>query len=155
MINLIWAMDENRLVGKGNKLPWRYSKDLKYFKEMTHGKTVLMGDATYESLKGYYKNRPLPFGKIYVANLESKYYPDATRVPDLFKFLDEFEDDLWVVGGKTIYELSLPYADRLYITYILNRHEGDVYFKPFSLKNFKVIKKRVEPSLLFTVYERR
>ena len=69
MISLIWAMDKNWLIGKENKIPWHYKKDLMYFKEKTQGKTVLMGDNTYYSLKGYYKDRPLPYGKIYVASL--------------------------------------------------------------------------------------
>ena len=57
MISLIWAMDENWLIGKDNVLPWHYPKDLAYFKSKTKNQTVLMGDMTYESLKGYYKEK--------------------------------------------------------------------------------------------------
>jgi dihydrofolate reductase len=155
MINLIWAMDENRLIGDKSRLPWHYPTDLKHFNSLTRGKTVLMGHETYMSLKGYYKTKPLPYEKIYVANLEKHDYPDAELVSDAIKFLKEFKDELWVIGGKIIYELSLPYADNLYITYILNKHEGNIYFKPFSLEDFKLTEKKVEPGLIFTKYERK
>ena len=70
MISLIWAMDINWLIGIDDKLPWHYREDLLYYKEKTAGKTVLMGDKTYYSLKGYYKTKPLPYGKIFVASLD-------------------------------------------------------------------------------------
>ena len=61
MITLIWAMDENQLIGNGDRLPWHIPEDLEKFREVTRGQTVLMGDATYKSLKRYYKSTPLPF----------------------------------------------------------------------------------------------
>lgn len=154
MIKLIWAMDENRLIGAKDRLPWHYSADLKHFNRLTKNQTVLMGHETYLSLKGYYKNRKLPYSKIYVCNLLDVEYNDAILVKDVVTFLQETKEDLWVIGGKTIYELALPFANRLYITYILNKHEGDIYLKPFSLNEFKLIDKRVEPQLIFTEYER-
>jgi dihydrofolate reductase len=113
-----------------------------------------MGDMTYESLKGYYKDKPLPFGKIYVANLVDKAYPDAHLVKDMHQFLRETKEDVMVIGGKTIYQLALPYAQRLYITFVLGRHQGNVYFAPFDLSKFKVIEKTMEDGLIFAVYER-
>ncbi len=154
MISLIWAMDENWLIGKDNVLPWHYPKDLAYFKKMTKDKAVLMGELTYQSLKGYYKSKPLPFLRNYVANLEDKIYEDAIRVSDLHQFLKTTEENLMVIGGRTIYQLSLPYADRLYITYILKSHEGNVYFPQFDFSQFKLVEKTMEDGLIFAVYER-
>ncbi|MDY0074940.1 MAG: dihydrofolate reductase [Acholeplasmataceae bacterium] len=154
MISLIWAMDENWLIGKDNKLPWHYPKDLAYFKAHTKGQTVLMGEMTYLSLKDYYQKKPLPFGKIYVANLEEKTYEDAHHVKDLKQFLLETKEDVMVIGGKTIYQLSLPYAKYLYITFVLGTHPGNVYFPQFNLDQFKLINKQVEEGLIFAVYER-
>ncbi|MBQ4356793.1 MAG: dihydrofolate reductase, partial [Acholeplasmatales bacterium] len=54
MINMIWAMDKNNLIGDGNRIPWHVKEDLIYYKNKTKGQTVLMGDATYFSLKSYY-----------------------------------------------------------------------------------------------------
>src|SRR5690554_7914181 len=104
MIQMIWAMDENWLIGKDNLLPWHYPKDLAYFKKMTKDAHVLMGDLTYQSLKSYYKSKPLPFKKIYVADLETKTYDDAIHVQDIFKFIKQTKEDIMVIGGKTIYQ---------------------------------------------------
>lgn len=154
MIKMIWAMDENWLIGKDNMLPWHYPKDLAYFKNLTKNEAVLMGDMTYLSLKSYYKTKPLPFRKIYVANIQDATYPDAIHVKDLFKFLKETDEDIMVIGGKTIYQLCLPYAERLYITYVLRRYEGNVYFPKFDLSQYRLIKKDLTDELIFAVYER-
>lgn len=157
MISLIWAMDKNWLVGKDNVLPWHFKEDLIYFKEKTANQVVLMGDNTYFSLKGYYKNKPLPYGKIYVASLNKLTLDDAILVDDINKLLVNWpkEEDLWVVGGATIYRLSLPYADRLYITHIDHEYEGNMYFPKFDLENqFNVVSKRYSDILCFAVYER-
>ena len=158
MISMIWAMDKNWLVGKDNKLPWHFKEDLLYYKEKTAGKTVLMGDKSYYSLKSYYKDKPLPYGKIYVASLDNLELPDAIVINDIISFLNNFpqEEELWVVGGATIYKLCLPYANYLYITHVDGEYEGDAYFPKFDLENeFKLVSSRVSNVLNFSVYERR
>ena len=59
-----------------------------------------------------------------------------------------------VIGGKTIYQLCLPYASRLYITYVLKAHQGNVYFPRFDLSQFKLVSKELTDELIFSVYER-
>ena len=157
MINMIWAMDKNWLVGKDNKLPWHFKEDLIYYKSKTQGKTVLMGDNSYYSLKSYYNDKPLPYGKIYVASLLDLKLDDAVVINDVISFLKNFpkEEVLWVVGGATIYKFSLPYADNLYITHVDGEYEGDAYFPKFDLENeFKLISSRISNNLNFAVYER-
>ncbi len=159
MIKLIWAMDKNWLIGINNKLPWRYKEDLAYFKEQTHGKTVLMGLNTYKSLKfTYYKGGKLPFNKIYVASKDNKIkYNDVIMVNDIDKFLSVYKGELWVIGGATIYSLSLKHADELYITWINKEYNGDAYFPKFNLdEDFKVIKERQGKTeeLMFSLYGR-
>lgn len=158
MISLIWAMDKNWLVGKDDKLPWHFKEDLLYYKEKTQGNTVLMGDVSYYSLKSYYKTKPLPYGKIYVASLDNLDLEDATVVNDVVGFLQNFpkEEELWVVGGATIYKFALPYADKLYITFVAGEYEGNVYFPKFNLdEEFKLVSSRLSNNLNFTVYERK
>ena len=87
MIKMIWAMDENWLIGKDNLLPWHYPKDLQYFKNKTKNEAVLMGHQTYLSLKTYYKKRKLPFKKVYVANIHAFDYEDAIHVKDIHTFV--------------------------------------------------------------------
>ena len=156
MINLIWAMDENNLIGCGDKIPWHCKEDLLYYKSKTKGKTVLMGDATYFSLKGYYKTKPLPYGKIFVATIDkSLSLPDATMVYDIDDFLSNYNDELWVVGGATIYKLSLNYADRLYISYIQGSHEGDKYFPLIDFSKYNLIWEEKTQAVRYTCFERK
>ena len=154
MIALIWAMDENRLIGKDNRLPWHYKEDLEYFKKMTADHAVLMGDLTYQSLKSYYKKKPLPFKKIYVANHQEHCYRDAICVSDLNAFLKACHEDLFIIGGRMIYQLALEFASHLYITYVLGRYEGNVYFPVFDMTPFRLKSYQTTDHLIFSVYER-
>lgn len=154
MISLIFAVDPNFLIGKGNDLPWDYKEDLKYFREKTSGKTVLMGLETFKSILSRI-HKPLPNRHSVIASLVPYEYPGAEVIGDLFAYLKEpRNEEIFVIGGKTIYELSFPYADRLYITHIKKEHDGDVYLKKFDLSDFKVISKEETDDLTFAVYER-
>ena len=157
MINMIWAMDENNLVGNGDKIPWHIKEDLIYYKSKTKGQVVLMGDTTYYSLKGYYKDKPLPYGKIYVATIDKNLVIDGViMVYDLVNFLENNqEDDLWVVGGATIYKISLPYANRLYISFIKGTHEGDRYFPKINFDDYKLIWENNSDLVRYTVFEKK
>ncbi|MDR2867797.1 MAG: dihydrofolate reductase [Acholeplasmatales bacterium] len=155
MINLIWAMDINHLIGQDNKIPWHYKEDLKYYKSITNNKRVIMGENTYYSLKSYYQNKALPYKTIYVASLNQLSFEDAILVPDIKIFLEKNQEELYVVGGKTIYNLALPYADRLYITLILKSFTGDTYFDKIDLSNFDLVSFKNSLELLFLVYERK
>ena len=155
MINMIWAMDENNLVGKGDRIPWHIKEDLLYYKSKTKGQTVLMGDTTYYSLKGYYKDKPLPYGKIYVATIDKSLVIEGVEmVYDIISFLERNKEDLWVVGGATIYKLSLPYADRLYISFIKGSHEGDRYFPQINFDNYKLLWENNTELVRYTLFEK-
>ncbi len=155
MINLIWAMTKDNLIGKGNLMPWHIKEDLVYYKNKTAGKTVVMGEETYYSLKGYYKTRPLPYGTIYVASLNTDLkLDDAIVINDLIDFVSNFKDELWVVGGATIYKLTLPYADRLYISFVKGNYEGDKYFPQIDYSKYKLIWDNETDLVHYTLYER-
>ena len=159
MISLIWAMDENQLVGKGDRIPWHIKEDLIYYKSKTKGQIVLMGDTTYFSLRGYYKDKPLPYGKIYVATIDNNLkietdLNEVVMVYDLIPFLENNEEDLWVVGGATIYKLSLPYADRLYISFVKGTHEGDRYFPPIDFSKYNLTWENNTDLVRYTVFEK-
>ncbi|MBQ9520543.1 MAG: dihydrofolate reductase [Acholeplasmatales bacterium] len=155
MISLIWAMDKNNLVGKGDKIPWHIKEDLLYYKSKTNGQTVLMGDQTYFSLKGYYKDKPLPYGKIYVATIDKNLKIDGvTMIYDLVSFLENNKEDLWVVGGATIYKISLPYADKLYISFVKGEYEGDRYFPQIDFSKYNLVWENDTDKVRYTLFER-
>ncbi len=154
MINLIWAMTEDRLIGNKNLIPWHVKEDLLYYKEKTKGQTVLMGENTYDSLKSYYKTKPLPYGKIYVASLSDREFNDGIKVTDVVSFLENIDEDIFVVGGASIYKLALSKADRLYISIIKGKYEGDTYFPEFDLSLFNLISKNETDKVIYYIYER-
>jgi dihydrofolate reductase len=160
MINMIWAMDKNNLIGDGNRIPWHVKEDLIYYKNKTKGQTVLMGDATYFSLKSYYKTKPLPYGKCYIATIDKNLkienpLEDIEIIYDLDSFLKNFDGDLWVCGGATIYKLALPYANRLYISFIKGDFKGDKYFPKIDYEKYDKIWENETDSVIYTVFERR
>ncbi|MDE5868239.1 MAG: dihydrofolate reductase [Anaeroplasmataceae bacterium] len=156
MVKLIWAMTHENVIGKDNKIPWHIKEDLLYYKDRTKGQTVLMGEATYYSLKGYYKTRPLPYGKIYVASLNLDLnLEDAVVVNDAVSFLKVTKEDLWVVGGASIYKLALPYADELYVSFINKNYDGDTYFPKIDWDKFSLKWENKTEEVQYTIFERK
>ncbi|MDE5565969.1 MAG: dihydrofolate reductase [Anaeroplasmataceae bacterium] len=156
MVKLIWAMTHENVIGKDNKIPWHIKEDLLYYKDCTKGQTVLMGEATYYSLKGYYKTRPLPYGKIYVASLNLDLnLEDAVVVNDAVSFLKVTKEDLWVVGGASIYKLALPYADELYVSFINKNYDGDTYFPKIDWDKFRLKWENKTEEVQYTIFERK
>jgi dihydrofolate reductase len=150
---MIFAMDPTGLIGKNNDLPWDYPEDLQYFKYVTLNKTVLMGVTTFESIVQRL-NKPLPNRKSIVASLDNYSYPGVEVINDLIGFLKKpHNEEIFVIGGKTIYEIAFPYADKLYITHIKKVFEGDTYLD-FDLSDFKLVKSDDNEELTFAVYER-
>jgi dihydrofolate reductase len=156
VINLIVAIAKNNVIGKGNKLPWHYKEDLQYFKDTTLGHTVIMGEATFRSILSYL-NKPLPGRTSVIATLSGYSYPGVETTDDILQYLQSFpkEKEIFIIGGKMIYDLTLDIADRLYITHIDKDYEGDVEFKEIDYKKYVKIKETIKGELNFSVYERR
>jgi dihydrofolate reductase len=115
-----------------------------------------MGAATYNSMKSYYKDKPLPFRTVYVADINNNKYEDAITVPDVHVFIKDYDNKIYVIGGASIYKLLLPYADELYITHIDAEHEGDVYMQRFDLEgDFDLVSSTEFDIFRFNKYERK
>ena len=126
MINIIAAVGKNLELGLNNKLIWNIPEDLKYFKDVTTGKTVVMGRKTYESI-----GRPLPNRNNIVLTRKDIVIEGVNIVKNYEEILN-LEDETFIIGGESIYELFLPYADNLYLTEIDDSHEADSYFPYFD-----------------------
>lgn len=155
MVNLIVAIGKNNLIGKGNMLPWHYKKDMNYFKEMTMHKKVIMGELTFKSILSYI-NKPLPGRTSVIATLTDYTYPDVEVTHDIITYLENFpkDDEVFIIGGKIIYDLTLDLADRLYITHVNKEYDGDVYFKEIDYSKYNKISEKIDGDLNFSVYER-
>lgn len=139
MLSIIVAIAENNVIGKDNQLIWHLSEDLKRFKRLTTGHTIIMGRKTFESL-----GRVLPNRKHVVLCNDMKLDIDNENVevlPDismLKKYMDD-EEEHFVIGGATIYRLLMPYASKMYVTLIHQEFEGDVYFPEIKEEEWKVV----------------
>ena len=138
-LSLIAALAKNRVIGRGNTLPWHLPADLKRFKSLTLGHPVIMGRKTFESIVALL-GKPLP-GRDNIVISRSAGHPRAAQWTGAqVRFaasLDEAlrgitAEEVFVIGGAEIYALALPVADRLHLTEILADVEGDAYFPKFA-----------------------
>lgn len=124
---LIVAVARNRVIGKEGKLPWHISGDLKRFKRLTTGHTVLMGRRTFESI-----GRPLPNRRnVVVSSSPQQGVETYTTVPEALEALKD-EERVFVIGGGQLYACLLDSADELYLTLVDKDVEGDTFFPPYE-----------------------
>ncbi len=122
MISIIVAYDKNKAIGKDNKLCWKQSADLKRFKELTTGKTVVMGRKTFESI-----GRPLPNRRNIVLTRQDINI-DGVEVINSIEDIKNIEGDIFIIGGGEIYKSCLILADRIFATEIDCEIEADTWF---------------------------
>ena len=119
-------MSSNRVIGVKNTLPWHISEDLKHFKSLTTGHTIIMGRKTYESI-----GRPLPNRRNIVIsrNTEASYEGAEVvhSIEDAFSICKN-DNEVFVIGGSNIYEQALSLVDYIYITEIKKSFSGDAFF---------------------------
>lgn len=152
MIALVVAVDQDGVIGKDGKLPWYFPEDLKYFKSITQGHSVLMGRKTYESILAQL-GRPLP-KRHHVVLSTTLVDARVEVISDLTAYLGRVQGDLYVIGGASVYAQTLPFADRLYITHIDQSFQGDTYFPDWDPQQFELTQKSESGPLTFAVYER-
>ena len=125
-LSIIVAMSSNRAIGVNNTLPWHLSEDLKHFKSLTTGHTIIMGRKTYESI-----GRPLPNRRNIVVSRNLNTFYDGVEIvhslEDAFS-ISSNDEEVFIIGGSNIYEQSLNLVEYLYITEIAKAFEGDAFF---------------------------
>jgi dihydrofolate reductase len=117
-IAAIVAMSQNNVIGKNNQLPWHLPADLQYFKKITSNHAILMGRITYESI-----GKPLPNRYNLVLSSQANYLAEGcTVVTSIAQAIEEAKNKgyerLFVIGGAKVYELTLPFVQRWYVTYV-------------------------------------
>lgn len=159
-MNLIVAVSSNWGIGKDNRLLFNLPSDLRYFKEQTSGKVVVMGDKTYFSLP----KRPLPNRTNIVMTLDPALKCEGAEVvhsvAELLEKIKGYKaDDVFVCGGGAIYKLLLPYCNKAYVTKVQCEALADTYFPNLDeMKDWKLFKKGEEQEenglkFSFDVYE--
>ncbi|HEY0635510.1 MAG TPA: dihydrofolate reductase [Gammaproteobacteria bacterium] len=160
LISLIWAMDDNRLIGVDNRLPWKLPADMQWFRRHTLGKTIVMGRKTFESFGG----RPLPQRTNIVVTRDKSYQaPGAVVVHSIEEALQAaaHEQELFIIGGASFYEQMLSRAKRLYITQVHGAFSGDAWFPPVDMRHWRLLASEESGidakngyACTFTIYER-
>lgn len=133
-LSLLVAMARNRVIGRKNKLPWHLPADLKHFKFLTMGQTIVMGRKTYESI-----GRPLPGRANIIVTRQTGYeVPGAIVVNTIDDALliceraESINGENFIIGGEELYRQTLKICQRIYITEIQRDFEGDVFFPEFD-----------------------
>jgi dihydrofolate reductase len=127
VLGLVWAQARGGVIGADGRLPWYLPEDLRLFRELTTGSTVVMGRRTWESLPERF--RPLPGRRNVVLTTDLSWAADgAERAGDVAQVLAHDDaGDLWVIGGGRVYAAFLPHADRVVVTDVDTEVEGDTW----------------------------
>jgi len=139
-LSLIAAIGENRELGYNNDLIWHIKEDMKFYREMTWGKNIIMGRKTLESLpKVALRGRfPIVLTSQTIENTELiQYYKD---LKSLLQLVARSEEEFMVIGGSSVYQQFLPYVDTMYLTSISDSVErvADCYFPEFYLNDWNI-----------------
>jgi len=130
VVSIIVATAEGGVIGKTGGLPWYLPADLVHFKQITMGHPIIMGRVTYESI-----GRPLPGRYNIVITSGKKYKAEGCEIVSSLKDAiaaaqkDPASDEVFIIGGASIYEQAMPLADRIYLTRVRAKIDGDKYFK--------------------------
>ncbi len=139
-IYIIAAMSQNRIIGKGNKLPWRLPADMRRFRQLTICHPVIMGRKTLESIGHSLRDR------FNIVLTRQPFYnkADCHIAPSLDEALELagiFSDEVFIIGGAEIFRQALPRADRLYLTIINQNFDGDTFFPEFDDSQWKEVER--------------
>lgn len=141
---LIAALARNRVLGRHNRLPWRLPADLRFFKQTTMGKPLVMGRRTWESI-----GRPLPGRSMIVLSHDPAYRADGITVVGSLEaalVLAGTAAEIMVIGGAVLFEQTLPLAQRLYLTQIEAEIPGDVWFPDWNPQHWRLVWEDAHPA---------
>jgi dihydrofolate reductase len=153
-VTLIAAVAANGVIGRDGDIPWRLPGEQKLFKARTVGHVLVMGRRTYESI-----GRPLPERTTIVVTRQPGWRAEgvltATSVPEALARAAEVDEEIYVAGGQEIYREALPVADRMVITRVEARHDGDTVFPPVDWAGWREVEREPHEGFEVVTYERR
>ncbi len=146
IVSLIAALAEKRVIGLDGKMPWHLPADLAYFKRSTMGCPVIMGRKTYDSI-----GKPLPGRRNIVLSRDLKLVlPGCDVFANIHDALDSADNEnaaeVFIIGGQQLYEQALPMADKLYLTHIEARFEGDTFFPDYTELKWRQVSLEKHPA---------
>lgn len=140
IISLIVAMDEGRIIGKDNRVPWHLPADMGHFRRLTVGKPVIMGRKTFQSI-----GRPLPERTNIVLTRDPHFKGEGCLIvhspEEAIKKAGEAAE-VMIIGGAEIYKLFLPKAERIYLTEVHAHFPGDTYFPQWKPEEWREVERQ-------------
>ena len=149
MISMIASVGKNMELGKNNNLIWHFKEDMKFFKETTMGHKVIMGRKTYESLPGNLPGREMIVISTKTVDGDVIVFNDINSIVDKYK---NSQEEIFIIGGASIYKEFLPYASKIYLTEICAEDlAADTFFPNFNKDdwNKEIISENVENNIQF------
>ena len=157
MIAIIVAIGQDNCIGKNNMLPWNIPEDLQHFKKITSNKTVIMGQATFDSILGYL-GKPLPNRKNVILTFDKNFKaPEGVLVfHSIDEALSELKDeDVFFIGGASIYKQTINLCDTLYITHVKQETIGcDAWFPTIDKTVWKETEREDHEKFSFVTYKK-
>jgi len=137
-VSIIVAIGENHAIGKNNQLLWHMPNDLKHFKDITSGRTIIMGRKTFDSV-----GKPLPRRRNIVVTRQDIIIPGCEVVKSIEDGLAlcKNEDEVFIGGGAEIYKLAMHLTDRIYLTIIHKSFDADTFFPEIDKSEWKEVKR--------------
>ncbi|MBR3660603.1 MAG: dihydrofolate reductase [Bacilli bacterium] len=158
-LSIIACVGKNLELGVNNDLIFHIKEDMKYFKDVTLNHIVVMGRKTFESLPGILKDRK----NVVITRSKNISFPDEVEVyqsiEEFMEHYKDYPDEIFVIGGASIYRQFLDYCDKIYLTEVDASRDADVYFPEFdkSLYNKEIVKSGESKTLKynFVIYRRK
>jgi dihydrofolate reductase len=150
MTSIVAAIARGGVIGAEGRMPWHIPEDLKYFKRLTTGGTVVMGRKTFDSI-----GKPLPGRTNVVITRRKDFHPEGTEIANSLEEALRNHPGAFVIGGAEIYRQALPLADRLYITHIREDYRGDTFFPEWNPGDWALVGSEDHGTFEFAVYDRK
>lgn len=151
MISAIVAVAKNNVIGNKGEIPWKIKGEQKRFKELTIGKSIIMGRKSFEEI-----GRPLPGRKTVVISRSRDFsYENCITVKSLDQALEilKHEEEIFIAGGGRVYQEAFDYCKKIYLTVIDKEIEGDVFFPEINKEEFrKTYEKKIDGEISYTYY---
>jgi dihydrofolate reductase len=152
-LSMIAALTDERVIGRGIEIPFRYPEDMKHFRTVTAGHAVIMGRTTFDSI-----GKPLKGRRNIVVTRNKGLSIEGAEIAhdvwDAIALARQTDPEPVILGGGQLYEAALPVATRLYLTYVHVKHEGDVFFPELDESEWREVERRESGELSFVTLER-
>lgn len=139
-ISIIAALSKNYVIGNNNQLPWHLPNELRWFKEQTINKTIIMGRNTYASI-----GKALPKRKNIILTSDQNFIaPNCLIYSNLENAIEDnsHQSEVMIIGGEKLYNSTISIANRMYLTMINENFDGDTYFPRFNMQEWNIVHKQ-------------